>query len=366
MFTVSPVLATWRAMPRISGIRISKGAFPGWCATFATPSYECHRSRKLSRGSAASRSRILIVAASRTCATSPTTRKHTSRFAACLLVQSSTVLRYDDASLMRVRFWGVRGSAPWALPDAMHYGCNTPCVELTHESGVTLVIDAGSGIVGLSESLTGDDGHISLLLSHYHWDHIQGLPFLASFYRPGWSTTVGAPELECRDEAWMTGIFKRQYFPVTFDRLPNRPRIQDVRPGSFMIDAFEVRAVALNHPGGALAYRIRGSAGDFVYASDVELGQPSSDEALSELIQGAHAVVMDAHFTPEEVVQHRGWGHSSWQQAASFAADRGVGCLWLFHHKPGRTDKELRRIQIDARQVFPATVVAAEGESFDV
>lgn len=268
---------------------------------------------------------------------------------------------------MRVRFWGVRGSVPWAVPSAMRYGCNTPCVELVHEeTGETLIIDAGSGIVGLGESLTGDPCHVRILLSHYHWDHVQGLPFLAGFYRPDWSTTIWAPVFASHDATWMSGLFKYPFFPVPFERLPSPPRIEDVGPGAFTIAPFEVRALMLNHPGGAFAYRIRGSAGDLVYASDVELGQPAFDDALGEFVQGARDVVIDAHFTPEEGPLYQGWGHSTWLQAAQFAAMHDVERIWLFHHKPGRSDADLDRIGVEAKTVCRGALVAAEGEIFEV
>ena len=268
---------------------------------------------------------------------------------------------------MRVRFWGVRGSTPWATPSAMQYGCNTPCVELFDEAtGELLILDAGSGIVGLGESLQGEPRRVGLLLSHYHWDHVQGLPFLSTFYRPGWATTVYSPAFESHDETWMSGIFKSPYFPVPFERLPNRPDIRRVTDGAFTIGPFDITALRVNHPGGAFAYRIRGTTGDFVYATDLEFGDPAFDEPLGDFVRGARAIVVDAHFTPEEGPAHRGWGHSTWREAAEFAATHDVGRLWLFHHKPGRSDHDLTRIQAEARAVFGDTEVAAEGRDFIV
>lgn len=264
--------------------------------------------------------------------------------------------------------WGVRGSVPWATPSTIGHGCNTPCIELTHgETGETLILDAGSGIVGLGAALAGGiPRDLPILLSHYHWDHLQGLPFLDQLYSPGWRPHIYAPGFESHDPAWVETIFKSPFFPVPADHLPNRPRVDVIAPGAMRIGGFEVSSLALNHPGGALAYRVRGAAGDFVYATDHEFGDPARDEALEDFARGAAAIVMDAHFTPDEIVAHRGWGHSDWRRCAEFAAGHQIGQLWLFHHKPGRTDEELVEIRTQARRIFPATVAAGEGDVLEV
>jgi len=271
---------------------------------------------------------------------------------------------------MRVRFWGVRGSVPWATPAAIGHGCNTPCVEVFDEaSGERLVLDAGSGIVGLGETLTAAPAPIPILLSHYHWDHLQGLPFFAPLYRRDWPLTILAPALESYEAGWMESIFRSPFFPVPFERLPRPPAVRIIDAGHVGIGCFDVQSIRLNHPGGALAYRIRGAnatGADLVYASDHELGVPDVDGPLAAFIAGAGAVIFDAHFTQEEEAAHRGWGHSTWEGAVRFCAEAGVGRLWLFHHKPGRTDLELTDIEAQARQILPATDAAGEGDVFEV
>lgn len=268
---------------------------------------------------------------------------------------------------MQVRFWGVRGSVPWATPGAIGHGCNTPCLEV-HDpaSGATLIIDAGSGIVGLGGALGGEPRDLPILLTHYHWDHIQGLPFLEQLYRPGWRPRILAPRLEGHDPAWFETIFRSPYFPVPLEHLPNRPRIELIQPGPVAVEGFEIEALALTHPGGSLAFRIRGMTGDLVYATDHEFGDDAVDAALADFARGAAAIVLDAHFTPGELGSHRGWGHSDWRTCAEFAARIDVGGLWLFHHKPGRTDEELVRIANDARRIFPATEAAGERDALQL
>jgi phosphoribosyl 1,2-cyclic phosphodiesterase len=268
---------------------------------------------------------------------------------------------------MRVRFWGVRGSVPWATPNSIGHGCNTPCIEVEDERrGARLVLDAGSGIVGLGHRLGRGPRDVPILLTHYHWDHTQGLPFFGPFYEPGWSPAIWAPMLERMSLERVEAVFDAPFFPVPFEQLPNRPRVTMVEPGDVEIGGFRIRVQPLNHPGGAFAYRIHGDSGDLVYATDHEFGNPPFDDQLAAFSRHAAAVISDAHFTPDELPRHTGWGHASWHQVAHFAAACGVGHLWLFHHKPGRTDEELAGIEQHARGIFKATSAAKEGVSFDL
>lgn len=268
---------------------------------------------------------------------------------------------------MLVRFWGVRGSVPWATPGTIGHGCNTPCLELSDEqTGSTLILDAGSGIVGLGVALHGEPRDLPILLTHYHWDHLQGLPFLEQIYQPGWTPRIVAPRFEGHDPAWVETIFGSPFFPVPVQHLPNRPKIEFIGPGARSIGGFQVSAQLLNHPGGALAYRVRGATGDLVYATDHEFGDARCDARLAEFAHGASALVLDAHFTPDEIAAHAGWGHSDWRTCAEFAARHEIGRLWLFHHKPGRTDNELAKMTQSARRIFPGTDSAAEGTSLDL
>ena len=256
---------------------------------------------------------------------------------------------------------------PWATADSIGHGCNTPCVEVRDAStGEQLILDAGSGIVGLSHALGTRPRAVPILLTHYHWDHTQGLPFFEPFFRPGWTPSIWAPVIRDVSVGWAETIFESPYFPVPFDELPSRPIVTLVQPRALEIAGFHITVQPLNHPGGAFAYRIHGRSGDVVYATDHEFGNAVLDEQLTAFCQDAAAIIVDAHFTPEELPRHRHWGHASWRQAVDFAKRSRAGHLYLFHHKPGRTDSELAGIEAEARDLFPASTAAREGLAFEV
>jgi phosphoribosyl 1,2-cyclic phosphodiesterase len=253
------------------------------------------------------------------------------------------------------------------VPEGIVHGCNTPCIEIYDEAGGVLVLDAGSGIVGVSPaSLCRTPRPVSLILTHYHWDHLLGLPFFATLYQRGWDLTIHTPTLTSHDPTWLDTMFKSPFFPVPYEHLPNKPRVAMVEAGTVQIPGYTVSAVNLNHPGGSLAYRIKGAQGDFVYATDHEFGNPAIDEPLAAFAKGAAAIVLDAHFTPAEMPLHRGWGHSDWRQCAEFAAANDIGRLFLFHHKPGRSDQALDEIRAEAQKVFAATDTSREETFLDV
>ena len=266
---------------------------------------------------------------------------------------------------MRVRFRGVRGSVPYATSGSIRHGCNTPCVEIVDEqTDRRLILDAGSGIVGVNGAVNGTSD-IPIVLTHYHWDHVQGLPFFAPLYQRGSEVTVWAPALG-RQSADIETMFESPFFPVPYERLPSRPRIRMLTAGETTINGFQLAVQPLNHPGGAFAYRIQGTTGDLVYATDHEFGNSEIDAALARFASGARDVILDSHFTPGEMLNHKGWGHSDWQQCTRFAGECGAGHLWLFHHKPGRPDDEMKEIEDAARQLFRETNASKEGDSFVV
>jgi phosphoribosyl 1,2-cyclic phosphodiesterase len=273
---------------------------------------------------------------------------------------------------MKITFWGVRGSIASPGPETAGVGGNTSCVEVS--CGPTrFILDAGTGMRPLGESLLKEGPvQATLLLSHLHWDHIQGLPFFLPLYLPSTSlAVVGARTAEWSLEEALCHQMRAPVFPVRFGELPSTVGFRHVKPGDVIhVGETEVRAQKLNHPGGVTAYRIDGRGRSVVYATDTE-HYSCVDPALRELAEGADVLVYDAQYTPEEyrgqVGRSKvGWGHSTWEAATAIAEEAGVKQLVLFHHDPQRDDAGVARLEQLARARFRDTWAAREGAVVDL
>ena len=264
---------------------------------------------------------------------------------------------HQPAPALTIRCRGVRGSIPTPARDCLRHGGNTPCVEVRAGDDL-LILDAGTGIRQLGLDLP-PGANIHLFLSHFHWDHLQGLPYFAPLYDPTANITVysSAPIERLHDA--LAAQMSAPFFPIAFADVPARLHFIELREPLLVGDT-EVLPIPLQHPQGATGYRIRRAGRTLVYATDHEPGDSGIDAGLLEAARGADLLLIDAYYTPEEYEQHRGWGHGTWQHAAQLARQAGVEQLGLFHHAPTRTDSELDAIVDQARRIFPNTFAAAE------
>ena len=267
----------------------------------------------------------------------------------------------------------MRGSTPSADQETWRYGGNTPCLELVTPNGSRFILDCGTGLrmlgkgwagAGVAAEATAAEAHI--FVTHYHWDHIQGLPFFAPLYSPKnrfhfysfRSEFLGSGSLQRVLEAQMA----TPYFPVDLSAMSAGREFTEVAGGDRrVVDDTCVTARWLNHPQGCLGFRFETPVGTIVYATDNEPGAPEFDRALRELAAGADVLVNDAQFTPEQLAQRKGWGHSSWLESVRLAKDAGVRNLVLFHHDPDSSDKTMDAIVREARGRFENTWAASEG-----
>jgi phosphoribosyl 1,2-cyclic phosphodiesterase len=272
--------------------------------------------------------------------------------------------------MMRVRFWGVRGSIAAAGPSTAEVGGNTSCVEIAGDAGVPLIVlDAGTGLRALGDQLVarGKPVKVELLLSHFHWDHIQGFPFFAPAYAPGNEIAVRAPERCAGPTSDVRAAFATQmrapHFPVSLDAMRAKLSFHAVAAGAELdLGAAHVRAAAARHPNGCLAYRVTLDGRSVVYATDTEHdGGGALDPELLELSRGADVLIYDAQYTEAEYATRRGWGHSTAAAGARLAAAAGVSQLVLFHHDPSHDDRHIAAIESATRALFPSTIAAREG-----
>ena len=269
-----------------------------------------------------------------------------------------------------LRFWGVRGSIPTPGPNTAVFGGNTSCVEVRCGEDV-IILDGGTGLRELGDDLASSTTPVetSILFSHAHWDHIQGMPFFA----PGFSADsklhlFGSPEGGTLEEL-LHNQMSGPHFPVDLHALPAEIDFNPVEVGtSFRIGRhFAVTAARLNHPGGVLAYRVEALGRSIVYATDTEHSADGTiDQALVALAEDADVLIYDAQYTPAELdgvdgTCRRGWGHSTWVEAVRVADAARVDRLILFHHDPARDDRAVAAIESQARRQRRDTVAAREG-----
>jgi phosphoribosyl 1,2-cyclic phosphodiesterase len=252
-------------------------------------------------------------------------------------------------------------------------GGNTSTVEVRC-GDARFVLDAGTGMRALGNSwLAEGDTHATLLLSHLHWDHIQGLPFFTPLYSP--STRLHIVSAEPEPEAARAALaaqMRPPTFPVDWTQLPSTLEFEtlDLDAGRVFGDVL-VRGLRLPHPGGDVtAYRIDYAGRSVVYATDVERS-PEVDDGLLDFARGVDVLIHDAQYTPEEYrgqdgPSRRGWGHSTFETAAQLARAAGVGRLLLFHHDPSHDDEAVARIEARARWLFPYSEAAKEGQTIEL
>jgi phosphoribosyl 1,2-cyclic phosphodiesterase len=287
---------------------------------------------------------------------------------------------------VRITFWGARGSIPVPGLESARYGGNTPCLSVTNGGNGLIILDAGSGLRTLGHDLMLARGveqlRAHLLLTHTHWDHIQGLPFFKPLSAPGTEVTIyGAAQEGVPLEDILGRQMDPMVFPVPLKALAARIVVTEIEEGPVSIEGFGVRAVRLRHPGTTLGYVLAPVSGGrkLAYITDNELGPggsypvgPGWRESLVRELAGVDVLVHDAMYGEQMIRARAGWGHSTPRQAVDLAAAAGCARLLLFHYEPEHDDDTMDRIVADARaygrEIAPGLVVeaATEGMSFDL
>jgi phosphoribosyl 1,2-cyclic phosphodiesterase len=286
---------------------------------------------------------------------------------------------------MQITFWGVRGSYPVPGAATVRYGGQTSCVEVRSARGDCVIVDAGTGMRALGNKLVREargPQRYDVLLSHVHWDHIQGLPFFSPAYVPGTRIAVHAL-LTAADELQqvIAGITRHEFFPMPLEAVPAQFDFHQVEPGvAFDVGAFHITPIALNHPFGSVGYRLDADGTSWAYVSDtapfdqvlhkqhfLSGPEPLTDgdraalaamrKELVARLAGVDTVVYDTHFLPEEYARFPHYGHSTPDQALEVCVEAKVQRLVLYHHAPSHTDEQMDQIAAKYRaQGFGAGV----------
>ena len=254
---------------------------------------------------------------------------------------------------MEVRFWGTRGSIAVPGKDTILYGGNTCCVDITLDSGRRVVIDSGTGIRSLGDHLIekGEAVNILLLMTHIHWDHVQGFPFFDPVFNPASKISVdGAPAAMKGLRAIFDNKMGDGFFPVRFEDLNAQIQYQGkLSYGPVTVDGTHIDAIPLHHPQGGFGFRFQEGHRKLVFITDNELVNDApagrQPEDYARFCKEADVLIHDAQFTPDEIDNHRDWGHSDYAATLDLALKAHVRRLILFHHAPSRTDAEVTSIK---------------------
>ena len=284
-----------------------------------------------------------------------------------------------------LRFWGVRGSIPTPGPATVRFGGNTSCVEV-RARGEIIILDGGTGLRPLGRELINEfkDQHLNLtlLLTHTHWDHIQGLPFFPPIYQPHCRLRILGFEGARRGLVnVLTGQMESPYFPVPFGELPGNIEVEELKDMEFQVGAVRVSAWFANHPGICVGYRIHTDQGTIAFFPDNEPHcryeadgsvlparadssleyARAQEEKMIEFVRGVDVLILDAQYDHAEYVRHIGWGHGCVDDVVALAIKAEVKQLFLFHHDPDHDDAKVESMLSHARKL-----VAAQNSSLQV
>ncbi len=258
---------------------------------------------------------------------------------------------------MKIHFFGVRGSIPTPGPETSEFGGNTPCVFVELNNGGQVIFDAGTGIRALGDRLMANDRPIHLLLSHTHWDHIQGFPFFKPAYQKGreiylYPATGSAEQTMTTLLAQLDGV----NFPVTANQIGCGIICHDYHTRFFDRKDVSIESMPLNHPGGGSAFRLSENGVSVAYVTDNELRPPGTPitpfDKWVEFCAGVDVLIHDSQYLEEDMPLKHGWGHSVLKDVWELAEQARPKTLVLFHHEPERNDAQIRAIQLATDEHF--------------
>jgi len=249
----------------------------------------------------------------------------------------------------------VRGSIPTPGPATVRYGGNTSCVEVRSADDI-IILDAGTGLRALGRALLAEFRNqplnLTLLLTHTHWDHIQGLPFFAPIYDPRCRLRILGGEGARKGLVnALTGQMESTYFPVPFAKLPSNIEIEELKDFNLNIGSVCVRARRAHHPGLCVGYRLFSPDGLVAFFPDAESRKGGEDREMIEFLRDVDVLILDSQYDAAEYKKHIGWGHGCVDDSVALALKAGVKRLCLFHHDPDHDDKKIDDLVRHARRL---------------
>ena len=259
---------------------------------------------------------------------------------------------------MQVTFYGVRGSCPAPGPDFIKYGGNTACVHVCLDDGTDIILDAGTGIKNLGQKLIKQNNDIHLLLTHNHWDHIQGFPFFAPIYQPQCKIFITPGQITVDADHAILEQMSGSYFPVDYKKLPSDIQIipQPKEVPQWKIGEAKISRLAMNHPGSGSSFCIEADGKKVAYITDNELYPPYNKNTdfldWVEFSRDSDLIIHDAQYMSADMPAKSGWGHSAAEEAVKLAIDSRTKRMALYSHDHIRTDDEIAEIESQCQEII--------------
>lgn len=276
---------------------------------------------------------------------------------------------------MKVEFYGVRGSTPTPGRNTLIFGGNTSCVYVSLSNGNDVVFDSGTGIIALGDRLLKTRQDITIMLTHNHWDHIQGFPYFKPIFQRNRNITIIPGNVDGDDKDAILKQMSGSTHPVKFEQLPSNINFEAKKSSlsEFDIPGFKVLTQALNHPDGGTAYSLEAEGKKIAYVTDNELSSPNikntSWQQWLDFIADADMLIHDAQYVDEDIPLKLGWGHSTFSEVAKLACQAKVKRLFIISHDPERTDNELLKLEETLQKQYKnelAIYCAREGVVVDL
>ena len=264
----------------------------------------------------------------------------------------------------KITFWGVRGSFPTPDRDKIDTGGHTSCVSIETKDEI-LVMDMGTGIKNLGESIVANPdspSKINIILSHYHWDHIIGFPIFAPLFSDKYQINIYGKKDDIELKEIINRMLSPIFWPVSFDNFKAEINFQSIENNELKIsDSMNIKSQVHHHPHGALSYKVLSHNKIISYITDCEYVSGEPNDKLIQFVNKSDLLIHDSHFTVEDLLNHKGWGHSSWAQAVKMAQKSNSKQLALYHYSPNYNDKQIETIESDAKKAFNKTIAAKQG-----
>lgn len=281
---------------------------------------------------------------------------------------------------MKLTLGGIRGTNPVTGSAHTDFGGDTTSLLVEGADGTRMIIDLGTGlrVIDLKVRRTREQRLLNIFLTHYHLDHLIGLPAFSPLYDPSWTLKINGPRIEGFSvEEVMHRILAKPFWPLQMDAMRATVQFADLdAPGAEStrsVGGLRVRWCPIHHPGGGVAYRLDEPAtgASMVFATDIEWHESSGTERadflrLCTVPRPADVLFFDGQFSPEASIKYRGWGHSTWKEAVEVAAAAGTRRLYIIHHSPERSDISLHAIECEAQKMLPSARLGRQGQVIEI